>query len=146
MNWFRILVGGLLFAIVWGWYRAREAVQAYTGSGSIADASTRSGGFLDTQLRTELGNVQTDWLDSQLREKLETASNYQQVNGYCDPVGSTGIAFTNGQEYNVTCTRQGFNSYGTWMLGSVYSGTSQQYDRDQATHDTATTSGTQFDR
>jgi len=35
MNWMRLIIGALLVAVVWGWYRARDTV-AYISSGSTA--------------------------------------------------------------------------------------------------------------
>ena len=47
----RLIIGALLVAVVWGWYRARDTVVAissgstagYSGTGSVASADVRAG-------------------------------------------------------------------------------------------------------
>ncbi len=122
MRVLRIVIGAVIVAFVWAWYRTRsdEDNLVYSGAGSIADANTRR----DTAFRAALGNLREDyaeragWRESFTEPVAEetptTLTEYVEPYGLCDGTQINDIGYSeSGQKF--ICRYSGFASYPSWQ-------------------------------
>ena len=121
---FRWIIALVLGAFVWAYYRVWTSSEStkYTGTGSIADASTRQ----NTAFRAQLAALQdayateAGWREqfagSSEEEESTVLTSYVELNDVCSPTGATATALIAGQDTQVVCRRPAFSSVSRWSF------------------------------